>query len=559
MYKLTTELPQLDNDKFLFMDTETEKFFSNIRLVQLYQDGWDKVVILDTREVDLIDIYMHIKDAHIVCHNFQYDATCFRKDLGSFATFKNWDDTFLAGRLKFHWLKTFSLDAMLEHHYRRDIYAEIGDKKKLQKSNWSKDKLTDEQLKYAAIDVYYLPDLWYEVETETEQFSYTLDKLTINHVLDFQFNGMPVNKKLIAKAYIDTTNRLAEVTAKLPEGFNCNSYRQVRAYLNSTESDDLALAQMEANGQQEAGWVRLQRKLRKQLTFLDKFDQPDNRVRGHFNVATRSGRFNCSEQNIQQIPRALKWVFGYTEEEGKALIYCDYAQLELRSICALLGERVMEKMFREDVDLHIYAASVIYNKLMDEVSKDERQIAKTANFGLLYGAGVNTFHKIILTLTGKDLPMDEVKFIRNKWRKLYPTIIAWQERNIREYRRGNKTARTALGRIYTANIFTDLNNIQNQGTGAEATKLALHYAMERLEEHKDIKILNVIHDAMIWEAPIEKIEVASKMLGDSMLEGWTELSKSLKIKDLPMPVTVTAGLNWGSIEDEYIYKYEVSN
>ena len=557
IYKVTTELPELDKDKYLFLDTETKQFFSGIRLVQLYQEGWDQVIVLDTNSVPLMDIYQHIKKAHIVAHNFQYDASCFIADLGSFATFENWDDTFLAGRLVYHYLKAFSLDAMLEHHYRRDIYASVGDKKKLQKSNWSAPTLKEEQLHYAAIDVYYLPELWYAVEEATEQFSYILDKLTINNLLKMQYNGMPVNQKLIAQAYIETTNALQEVTEKLPDGFNCNSYRQVRAYLESEESDALALATMKAHGKEEAGWVLEQRQLRKRLMFLDKFSTEDGRVRGHFNVATRSGRFNCSEQNIQQIPRALKWVFGFEPDEGKVLIYSDYAQLELRSICALLGERIMEEKFREGTDLHLYAASIIYNKPYDEVTKKERQIAKTANFGLLYGAGANTFRNILIELTGIDLPESEVKAIRNKWRKIYPSIIAWQERNVREYQRGNKTAYTALKRIYTANIYTDLNNIQNQGSGAEVTKLALHYLTKELDP--DFKILNVIHDSIIMEAPVEKVEQACKVLGDCMLEGWTEVSKSMSIKDLPMPVEVTAGYNWGTIEDEYIHKYEVCN
>jgi DNA polymerase-1 len=87
-----------------------------------------------------------------------------------------------------------------------------------------------------------------------------------------------------------------------------------------------------------------------------------------------------NDENLQQIPRALKDIFGYPKDAGRVLIYSDYAQVELRTICAILQVKLMEQMFREGVDLHGYVASILFG---EDWTKDDRQVTKTYNFNLL--------------------------------------------------------------------------------------------------------------------------------------------------------------------------------
>jgi DNA polymerase I-like protein with 3'-5' exonuclease and polymerase domains len=102
-------------------------------------------------------------------------------------------------------------------------------------------------------------------------------------------------------------------------------------------------------------------------------------------------------------------------------------------------------------------------------------------------------------------------------------------------------------------------NIMNQGAGAEVAKLALHYFYPWLEEYNttnkvDVKVANFIHDSFILDAPDDPAiykPVAIK-LAECMQEAWFEMSKLFKIKDLPMPVDVAVGYNWGDIEDDNI-------
>lgn len=337
MYSLVTDLDtiKIDNDAYLYCDVETEQLYSKIRLVQLYQSSWEKVIMIDVKQVPLIDIYMLIKDAKVVWHNGHYDMSCFIVDLGSFATFKNWDDTFLAGRLALAHLESFSLDDMLTAVLRFDPYKQHGLKKKeMQKSKWSNPKLTNEQLTYAAIDVFYMPKLWGYVINKTKEFSYVLDRLTVNNMLKFQQFGLPVDKDILDKERALTNEKILEYKNLLPKGFNPRSYQQVRSYLGTDGSDDQVLAELEAKGDKRAGYIRKLRSNLKKLNFIDKFDTEEGRIYGFFNVATRSGRSNCSEQNLQQLPSSLKHVF----QTKKYLVYADFSNLELRTFAAIVDE-----------------------------------------------------------------------------------------------------------------------------------------------------------------------------------------------------------------------------
>lgn len=556
MYKIVTDLDSitLDKEAYLYCDVETEELYSKIRLVQLYQSSWEDVVMIDTRQVNLMDIYQLIKDYKVVWHNGHYDMTCFIKDLGTFATFKNWDDTFLAGRLVLAHLEFFSLDCMLEAVLRKDPYKEYGlDKKVMQKSKWSAAKLTNDQLTYAAIDVKYMPKLWGAVIKEATSNSYILDKLTVEHMMTFQETGLPVSADRLQEARTNADEEIAKYRALLPKGFNPNSYRQVRSYLETDDSDDEGLARLISQGCEKADWVRQIRKNIKKLSFIDKFDTADGRIYGHFNVATRSGRSNCSEQNLQQLPSSLKNVF----ETEKYLVYADFSNLELRTFAAIVNEPVMVEKFFNDEDLHYYSASKLFNIPIEEVDKRSRSIAKVWNFSSLYGAGVPTRLAMLLKWTGIVLSEAEGKKLSQAWLRTYPGVKPWQEANAGKWRKG-ESGYTALGRRYVAKMFTDQNNIQVQGSGAEVAKLSMHYQAKELDIRK---LVVFVHDSYTYECDtLEEAKHYAKVLAEKMLEAWVEVSKNFAVKDLPMPVDAVVGKNWYDCQEDknLIYKYSIS-
>jgi twinkle protein len=537
----------VDSNLPLFADTETCGLYGKVRLLQLYQEGWEHVQLVEWP--NHLALVHFISSHYTVWHNAHYDITVTQQQSGVRFVPERFDDTFLAARLAQPQYDKYSLDAVIDRTLGYDPYEEASlDKKVLQKSDWSKMILTKDQLLYAALDVKYMPEVWKLVSSAVDTPSYRLDKSSLCSALKFQWAGMPVDEDRHAAEY----SRITKELDRIPMPINANSWQQVREWLNVEQSDKKYLSELALKGDDRAKAVTDVRTLRKLLSFLTKYDK--EQVLGKFKPSARSGRFTSDDDNLQQIPRALKCIFGYPEDAGRVLIYSDYAQLELRTICAILAVTVMEKMFRDDVDLHGYVASVLFGA---DWTKKDRQVTKTYNFNLLYGGSVGMVLTILMTY-GLLIESSLAERHKRKWLKLFKEIESWQQKEIANWRRG-KLGSTPLGRKYKGNMMTDQMNIMNQGAGAEVAKLALHYFYPWLEEYNttnkvDVKVANFIHDSFILDAPDDPAiykPVAIK-LAECMQEAWFEMSKLFKIKDLPMPVDVAVGYNWGDIEDDNI-------
>jgi len=539
----------LDQSKPVFFDTETIGLYGKIRLAQFYQHGDSHVQLVNYPD-DYI-LAQIINKYHCVMHNSSYDLSAVQAAIGKFIPEK-FDDTLYLARL--HWYKkdSFALDAVLTYILNRDPYKEHGlDKKALQKTNWNVPVLTDKQLVYAAMDVYYMPLIWDECQDVIESTSYRLDILALRYALDFQTNGYPVLKDRLQAKYRENLVKIAEYDLPI----NVNSYQQVRPYIGSDQSDGLGLAYLALEGNTRAKEVSIVRKIIKENSFLSKFDTPDGRIYGKFLPSARSGRFTCKDQNLQQTPRSTKGCFGYDPDQGEVIVYSDFSQLELRAICAITGEPRMEKLFREGIDVHGYTAEMLFGK---DYTPTQRQIAKTCNFNLLYGGGWKTLGNILVKDAGILLTEHELKKIKNKWLNLWRVIAQWQQSGISAWRNSQPWS-TPFGRRYVAKMMTDQLNIQVQGFGAEVAKLAMHYMMPRLPEY-DAKMLNFVHDdyKIGCAAEEETYKAVSKVVAESMKEAWEEASKCVKIKDLPMPVEVRVGYNIGDMEEgDFLYELEI--
>jgi DNA polymerase-1 len=535
----------IDARKPLFCDTETCGFYGTVRLLQMNQVGWSEVILVEWPSP--LQLLMLLQGNHTVWHNAHYDLTTVQQQTTSRFVPERYDDTFLAARLTQPEADAFSLDAVMARVVGYDPYEAQGlDKKVLQKSDWSKAELSKEQLLYAATDVKWMPEVWEAVKAATYTMSYKLDKLSLNAALDFQWNGMPVASKRLDKKYSEVVQQLASVDMPI----NANSWQQVRKWLSTDKSDKIHLSKLALAGDDRAQAVMDVRSCKKLIGFMEKYDV--ERVIGKFKPSARSGRFTSDDENLQQIPRALKEAFGYEEGEGRVLIYSDYAQIELRTIAAMLNVELMVKMFREDIDLHGFVASQLFG---EDWTKADRQVTKTYNFNLLYGGSIFMVLSILATY---GMLVDERSATRHqrKWLNLFPEIARWQKKETQNWRQG-KLGTTPLGRQYKGKLMTDQMNIQNQGAGAEVAKLALHYFCPWLLEYNmehgsDVKLCNFIHDSFIIDAPDDPVvykEVSVK-LAECMQEAWFEMSKLYTITDLPMPVDVAVGYNWGDIEGD---------
>ena len=562
MYKLTTLehlMDVTDKSKPVFADTETCGLYGRVRLLQVMQEGWDKALLVEWPNP--MQLFLYLDSVHSVWHNAHYDLTTVQQQCGGNPIIpKQFDCAFLLSRLAFPALDGYTLEDIIIAVTRSNPYARIGKKADLQKTNWDVPELTAKQLEYAATDVYYMPQVWERIKETTEDRNYVLDKSTLTTCLDFQWNGQPVIEAMWNKYWVE----LEDEYTKLELTVNVNSWQQVRKFLNSTESDGLALSRMSLDKSdperaEKARRIKRGRSISKLLSFLRKYDVA--RVIGKFKPSARSGRLTGDDENLQQTPRALKEIWGYETTDDRRIIFSDYAQLELRTICAILRVKVMEKLFRAGEDLHMYVAKFLFG---EDATADDRQITKTYNFNLLYGGSAGMVCAILL---GYGYLVREVQANRDKakWKKLFREIAVWQEKGISAWRNG-RTWSTPFGRKYKGKLMTDQLNIMNQGAGAEVAKLALHYFYPRLKElnaplaeEDKVLLCNFVHDSYILDTPNkpEIYKAASKLLADSMQEAWFEMSKCYEVKDLPMPVDVCVGVNLKTIEKDYDYKFSL--
>lgn len=548
----------------LFCDTETCFIYKGIRLVQLYQRDWPKVLIFDTRDVLLIEVYNLIKNAYIIFHNFVFDASCFMEDLDLKTNpFPNFEDTLLLARIGFVDKPSFSLDSCFSYIYGLDVYAQFEvEKKTMQKSFLTTKRrdgrvtnLTEKQYLYASADVFYYPRLWDFLSQFKDKNHYLVDKKFIHNSLRWQRFGLPVNEEIRCSLFDKVESDLEKVTLQLPEGLNVNSFVQVRSFLNTHSSAKEDLMRLDVEGHKEAGLVLKKRGLLKMKNFLERYNH--ERIRGFIAPTAISGRARCDggdiegTDNILQIPRKLKEVFGYTQADPRFLVYCDYSQLELRTACCNTGEREIEAVFREGKDLHTYTASLMFDNLSYEEAgkdKEKRHAAKMCNFALLYCGSASSLKGAFLTNGGVDLPLEKAEEYRRAWLKAYPAFYGWHEDARKQYLKGNMLRTTPTGRSYTAKLFTDICGIENQSLGADAAKLGLN---RFLELEPAAKVLAFIHDAIIVEAANEEeAKCYSKKLGLCMLSSWFDTISVLEIKDLPMPLEVNYGKNLKTIEED---------
>jgi len=521
----------------LAVDFETKGFYGEIQVAQFNCQHWDAPVLV--QHPPLLALADKLSQEHIVAHNVSYEISTVQQQLGvhygdhrHYWVPADWEDTLLLAKLQFYQLQSYTLDACYEAVLGYNPYlANNIDKKVMQKADWSDP--TPKMLEYAELDVKYLLDVYAACAEQTLTSNYLLTKEATKHMLHAQCNGLHFDRSRIASLRASNQVRIDELAVPV----NVNSYQQVRPYIGEEESNGLALATYALEGNDKARDVQEARKLIKLNSFLTKFEREsfNDRIFGKFTFTTKSGRGNCKDQNLQQLPRKTKGVF--TAAPGHVLVMSDYAQLEIRYACAYTGESVMEQLFREGADLHQRTAD-----LMGVV----RQDAKVCNFNLLYGGSAKMLRAIFVEKANKLLPIEEVYTLKTKWHNTWPTLTKWQNYMIEQHRQG-KPQSTTLRRKFVSKLYTDAMNLPIQGGSADIAKLALHKMYKEIGTYK---FVDFIHDSFMWEVPDDPAiyKRVAQVTAKAMQDAWTDLLQYTKIPDLPMPVDVVVGHNWGDLE-----------
>ncbi len=264
----------------------------------------------------------------------------------------------------------------------------------------------------------------------------------------------------------------------------------------------------------------------------------DGRVHADwFQIGAASGRMACRNPNLQNLPRDGRYRACIRPGEGLVLIKADYSQIELRIAAELSGERRMIDAFRRGDDLHRLTAALVLGKRSEAVTKDDRQLAKAVNFGLLYGMGATAFAAHALQGYGVTLTEAQAAEMREKFFDAYPGLRRWH----RAQPRGPMTTRTLLGRTRCAvEKFTEKLNTPVQGSGADGLKLALAELWESRGRCPAARPVLAVHDELVIEAPAEAAEPARRWLVACMQRGMGEV-----LRQVPAVVEATIVRDYG--------------
>ena len=271
------------------------------------------------------------------------------------------------------------------------------------------------------------------------------------------------------------------------------------------------------------------------------------RIHTSFNQAvTATGRLSSSNPNLQNIPvrgedgREIRKAF--VPDEDCTFFSADYSQIELRIMAHLSGDEHMIADFNAGHDIHAATAARIFHKSIEEVTRDERRKAKTANFGIIYGISAFGLSERL------GIPRGEAKELIDSYFDTYPKVKEFmstcieraQERGyiLTEFKRRRYLA-DINSRNATVRGYAERNavNAPIQGTAADIIKVAMVAIDRRLrEEHLDTKMILQVHDELNFSVPHRELDTVRHLVVEEM-----ERAYSMRV---PLLAECGSGTNW---------------
>ncbi len=287
-------------------------------------------------------------------------------------------------------------------------------------------------------------------------------------------------------------------------------------------------------------------------TYIEPFpsfvSEVDGRVHTTFNQAlTATGRLSSSNPNLQNIPvrtergKEIRKAFVPGTPDG-VIVSADYSQIELRIMAHLSGDAHLVQAFRDGVDVHAATAAKIFGIPVEEVTREQRGMAKTANFGIMYGiSSFGLAQRLHVSRTA-------AKELIEGYFASFPSIRSFIDGSV-AFAKEHGYVQTLFGRrrylpdilAHNANVraLAERNavNAPIQGTSADIIKLAMIRVQERLlQEGLKSKMVLQIHDELLFDAvPAEVPRL--KALVKEVMENVITLS-------VPLTVECSAGSNW---------------
>ncbi|HJD05314.1 MAG TPA: DNA polymerase I [Candidatus Onthoplasma faecipullorum] len=378
---------------------------------------------------------------------------------------------------------------------------------------------------------------------------------------DMEKTGIKIDVQAIKTLSASYHEELSEVEKNIyalaGEEFNINSPKQLQSILfdklkieyNKKKSTSIEVLNEIMNKHEIVPQIMRYRKIAKLIsTYLDgmlNYVSEDGKIHTTYMQRTTStGRLSSREPNLQNLPirddegRALRKMFMSEHVDG-CIVSADYNQIELRLIANFSGDENMIADYLSGKDIHTSTASKIFNVPLDKVAPNMRRVAKSVNFGIIYGISAYGLSQNI-----NSTPKEAGEFIK-KYMEIYPKVKIYGEECI-EKARELGYATTLMGRVRHIPDINSKNhvvrgfaeriakNMPLQGSASDIIKIAMIKVFNRFnKENLKSKLILQIHDELVVDCVNGEEKTVEKILKEEM-----ESVVNLKV---PLIVNVSSG------------------
>lgn len=400
---------------------------------------------------------------------------------------------------------------------------------------------------------------------------YHLEMPLVKILADMELAGLTLNVDKLTEFDKEVVVRISEIEQQIytlcGKEFNINSTKQLQQVLFeerklpvgkknktgfSTDTDTLEqLAFIDDVPRlilQNRALVKLKN------TYIDSLPTMVNTKTGRVHTSfvqtgTATGRLSSRNPNLQNIPirsddgKRIRDAF--VAPEGCLFLSADYSQIELVVLAHMADDRALKEAFVKGEDIHRHTAAVIFDIHPELVNTDQRRIAKTINFGVMYGmSAFRLANELQIPQKAAKAFIDDYfarfhgvqSFIERVQAKAEKTgkvaTLMGREREVPEIRSRNRVEKSQAQRIVVNTVI--------QGTAADIMKLAMLKVTARMcREHTRSTLLLQVHDELIFEVPEDEI-LSMQLLVRQEMEHAVELS-------IPLRVGMGVGKSWGDL------------
>jgi DNA polymerase-1 len=551
----------------LGLDTETTELDprkGELRLLQLSSGKRTFVVDLrpfrDIRSTPELGPLRNILEGNgqiKIAHNAKFDAKWIRYHLG--CEIGGIFDTYLASQL-------IAAGDGERRHSLADVaqfFTGVELDKSEQVSDWSANELSQSQIEYAARDATVMIDLQARVaerlKTDDLDRAAQLEFDCVMPIAEMELNGIYIDQSRwraqLEKVRAEQARAADELQDLLSAGVaQASLFGRTEINLDSQAQVTDALVNLGVPVPETTRAWQLQpladkypviqklleyRAAQKSLTsfgenILEFVEPSTGRIHADFRqIGAPTGRFSCSNPNLQQIPHEEAYRRCFRATDRKKLVIADYSQIELRILAEFSEDARFIDAFRSGEDFHTTTASQVFGVKPAEVTADQRSFAKRLNFGMVYGVGASRF----AMMTG--LSQSDAEGTMRQYFGTYRGLDAYlrdsgkrvvQERNVR----------TASGRLLRLRFDSSDRqaiasaqrygkNMPIQGTSADILKRSLRLLHDSLRGTSG-KLVNIVHDEVIVECDDTESTEIAKILENAMETAGKEFIKKVPIK-----------------------------